>query len=107
LTFALLKRCFSASSFQRLENPQCNKVVKIRQAYFCATTSHLYIEALMRLGLILHLDSATGEIILQVDREMAAKARKAGDVHPDAPVPLCSDAHKRIPLPGRQNLKGK
>jgi hypothetical protein len=107
LTFALLKRHFSSSNFHRLENPQSNKVVKMLSAFFCATTPHLNVEAFMRLGLTPYVHGQPGEIYLRVDRELATRVRRPGDIQPDTRAPLGRDAHTRIKLPGRENSKRK
>jgi hypothetical protein len=107
LTFALLKRHFSSSSFHRLDNPQSNKVVKMLSAFFNATTPHLNVEAFMRLGLIPYAPVIPGDIYLRVAREQAARVRRPGDILPDTSAPLGPEGRKRITLPGSEKSKRK
>jgi hypothetical protein len=52
LTFALLKQGISGSKFNRLSNPQSNKVVRMLGAWFGASSPHHNLEAFMNVGLI-------------------------------------------------------
>jgi hypothetical protein len=98
LTFALMKQRYSASKFQRLENPQSNQVVRILGAWFAASDPHHNVEAFMSLGLIPVQEG--NEIFLAVDREKARRVR--GSQRTDGGIPrveLPSEAQRRVRLP--------
>jgi hypothetical protein len=69
LTFAMMKQTLSASKFDRLMNPQSNKVVRMLDASFVASALDYNVEAFMFMGLI--LVERDGRFFLTVHTEKA------------------------------------
>ena len=83
LTFALMKQRFSASKFDRLSNPQSNKIVRILGAWYAASVPHHNVEAFMSMGLI--PEDRDLQIYLRVDREQARRVRGLSMADTDPP----------------------
>ena len=98
LTFALMKQRFSASKFDRLSNPQSNKIVRILGAWFAASVPHYNVEAFMSMGLI--PEDRGRQIGLRVVPEQARRVRGVGmaDTQPAGDA-FGSDRHRRFRLP--------
>jgi hypothetical protein len=72
LTFTLMKRHFSSSSFSRLENPQSNRLVRILGAWSESNAPHHNIEAFLMIWLVPFEEALrSGEYYLRVQREAA------------------------------------
>jgi hypothetical protein len=86
LTFGMMKQAFSASKFDRLANPQSNKIVRMLGAWFAASPPHHNVEAFMSIGLI--PVERDGRFFLTVMPEKARRVRglrgpePAGDLFP-------------------------
>jgi hypothetical protein len=97
LTFALMKQGFSASKFNRLLNPQSNKVLCVLGAWFGASAPHHNVEAIMNVGLISY--EHDDQFFLRVVPEKARRVRGSdtfeGSVRPDF-LPV---ARRRFRLP--------
>jgi hypothetical protein len=73
VSFAMLEKCFSASKFRRLSNPQSNKIVRILEAWFAASAPHHNFEVLLNVGLV--PVEQNGDFCLHVEREHARRVR--------------------------------
>lgn len=103
LTFAVMKQRFSASKFERLSNPQSNKIVRILGAWFAASVPHYNVEAFMSMGLI--PEDRGGQIFLKVVPEEARRVRGIGmaDVQPPGDL-FGSDGQRRVRLPNGDSI---
>jgi hypothetical protein len=69
LTFVFMKQDFSVLKFNRLANPQSNKVIHMLSAWFGANAPHHNVETFMNVGLI--PDERDGRFFLRVVPEKA------------------------------------
>jgi hypothetical protein len=97
LTFALMKQGFSASKFNRLSNPQSNKVVRMLGAWFGASAPHHNVEAFMNVGLIPY--ERDGRFSLRVVNEKARRVRRSDIVEGSARPDFLRGARCRVRLP--------
>jgi hypothetical protein len=97
LTFALMKQGFLTSKFNRLSNPQSNKVVRMLGAWFGASVLHHNVEGFMNVGLIPY--ERGGRFFLRAVPEKARRVR-GSDTFEGSARPNCPPgARRRFRLP--------
>jgi hypothetical protein len=106
VNFAIFKRRFSSSKFNKLQNPQSNKIVRMMSAWYQASAPHHNVVAFQNLGLIPAL-GADGVFYLRFDRascrnlHLAAPSPQpapSASPEPMAQAPLPPESQRRSPV---------
>jgi hypothetical protein len=97
LTFALMKQGFSALKFNRLSNPQSDKVVRMLGVWSGASAPHHNVEAFMNVGLIPY--ERDGRFFLRVIPEKARRVCGSDTFEGSARPDFAPGARRRFRLP--------
>jgi hypothetical protein len=101
LMYGLMKGSFSGSRFDRLANPQSNRLVRILGAWAASSSPHHNVVAFMNIGPVpFEEPRASGEYYLRVERSSARGVRQwAGGGEGRDGALLQSEGRRRVRLP--------
>jgi hypothetical protein len=100
-TFGLMKRRLSGSRFDRLANPQSNRLVRILGAWAASSSPHHNVVAFMNIGLVpFEEPRVSGEDYLRVELSAARGVRQwAGEGEDRDDAPLQPEGRRMVRLP--------